>query len=186
MIILLGESASGKSSIEKELVKNYGLSKLISYTTRPKRKNEKNGIDYNFVHKKDFKQLKSEGFFAETTTYNNWFYGTAKKDYLNETKDKVIVLSPYSFRQIKKIPNIEIMSFYIQVPRRERLIKCLQRGDNVDETIRRNFSDIGQFDGVEDEVDVIIKNPLYKKSISNISKFIYEYHNSKLSSDYAN
>lgn len=180
MIILLGESASGKSSIEKELVRNYGLSKIISYTTRPKRINEVNGIDYNFVNEKYFEKLKSTDFFSETTVYNGWLYGTAKKDCLNETENKVMILSPYSLRQVKKIPNLKAVSFYIQVPRRERLIKCLQRGDNIDEAIRRNLSDIGQFDGVEDEVDIIIRNPFYKKSISTISKFIYDYHSSNL------
>ena len=37
MIILVGESASGKSSIEKCLVEDYGYNKIISYTTRPPR-----------------------------------------------------------------------------------------------------------------------------------------------------
>lgn len=30
MIVLVGESASGKSTIEKELVKTYGMQKIIS------------------------------------------------------------------------------------------------------------------------------------------------------------
>lgn len=184
MIILLGESASGKSSIEKELVKNYGLSKIISYTTRPQRTNERNGVDYNFVNTRKFEQLKLCNFFAETTVYNGWLYGTAKKDYINETKNKIIVLTPYGLRQVKNIPNIEAISFYIQVPRRERLMRCLQRGDDVDEAIRRNLSDIGQFDGVKEEVDFVIRNALCKKSISDISKFIYNYHNSKLVMSY--
>ena len=37
MIVLVGESASGKSSIEKYLVDNYGYNKIVSYTTREPR-----------------------------------------------------------------------------------------------------------------------------------------------------
>lgn len=38
MLILIGESASGKSSIEKKLVEEYGYKKITSYTTRKPRK----------------------------------------------------------------------------------------------------------------------------------------------------
>ena len=46
MIILVGESASGKSSIEKYLVDNYGYNKIISYTTREPREGDVDGVDY--------------------------------------------------------------------------------------------------------------------------------------------
>ena len=53
------------------------------------------------------------------------------------------------------------------------MIKCLQRGDNIDEAIRRNLSDVGQFDGIENEVDIIIENESYKKSIDALSRLVY-------------
>ena len=43
MIVLVGESASGKSSIEKYLVDNYEYDKIISYTTRKPREGEVDG-----------------------------------------------------------------------------------------------------------------------------------------------
>lgn len=167
MIVLVGESASGKSSIEKYLVDNYGYEKIVSYTTRPSRKGEFDGIDYRFISKENFLKLKEQGFFAETATYNNWYYGTAKDDYTN---DKVAVLTPHGLRQMKKIENINnIISFYIKVPRRDRLIKILQRGDNIEEAYRRSLSDVGQFDGIEDEVDFVIENTGYKKDIEELA-----------------
>lgn len=171
MIVLVGESASGKSSIEKYLVDNYGYYKTISYTTRQPRDGEVNGLDYYFISKSEFKRLKDEDFFAETGTYNGWHYGTAKKDCTN---DKVAVLTPHGLRQLKKIPDIKIISFYINVPRRDRLIKILQRGDNIEEAYRRNLSDVGQFDGISDEVDFIIDNIGYEKEITEIASEIID------------
>ena len=167
MIVLVGESASGKSSIEKYLVDNYGYNKVVSYTTRSPRPNEVDGIDYHFISIDEFKSLKEQGFFAETAIYNNWHYGTAKEDC---TDDKIAVLTPHGLRQISKVDGINAVSFYINVPRRDRLIKILQRGDDIEEAYRRSLSDVGQFDGIADEVDYIINNDGYKKSIEEISR----------------
>lgn len=167
MIILVGESASGKSSIEKEMVDKYGYKKIVSYTTRPPRKGERNGVDYHFINELTFDYMKAEGMFAEIGEYNGWRYGTAKEDCTN---DKIAVLTPHGMRQIKKMPTINTICFYINVPRRDRLIKILQRGDNIEEAYRRSLSDVGQFDGIADEVDFIINNPDYQKSISEMTK----------------
>lgn len=167
MIVLVGESASGKSSIEKYLVDNYGYNKVVSYTTRQPRPNEVDGIDYHFVSVGEFLNLKEQGFFAETAVYNNWYYGTAKEDC---TDDKIAVLTPHGLRQISKVDGINTLSFYIDVPRRDRLIKILQRGDNIEEAYRRSLSDVGQFDGIADEVDHVINNSGYEKSIEEMSK----------------
>lgn len=165
MIVLIGESASGKSSIEKFLVNNYGYKKVVSYTTRQPRDLEIDGIDYHFINKQQFNELKKQDFFAETSTYNNWDYGIAKKDCVN---NKIAILTPHGLRQVKKNNDIKTLSFYIKVPRRDRLIKILQRGDNIEEAYRRNLSDVGMFDGIEDEVDFVINNIGYKKTIKEI------------------
>ena len=169
MIVLVGESASGKSSIEKYLVDNYGYNKIISYTTRQPRDGEVDGVDYHFITVEQFKALKEQGFFAETAIYNQWYYGTAKEDY---ACDRVAVLTPHGLRQISKLKDIDIVSFYISVPRRDRLIKLLQRGDNIDEACRRSLSDVGQFDGIEDEVNFVIKNDGYKNSVGKMASEI--------------
>lgn len=171
MIVLVGESASGKSSIEKYLVDWYEYKKIISYTTRSPRPNEVDGLDYHFITVEQFKKLQEENFFAETAIYNNWYYGTAKEDC---TDDKIAVLTPHGLRQVSKIDGINVKSFYINVPRRDRLIKILQRGDNIEEAYRRSLSDVGQFDGIGDEVDYIIYNDGYKKSVAEMA---YAVHN---------
>lgn len=170
MIVLVGESASGKSSIEKCLVESYGYNKIVSYTTRSPREGEVNGEDYHFIGTEQFLKLKSEGFFAETAVYNNWYYGIAKEDCTN---DKVAVLTPHGLRQVSKLPDINVTSFYIKVPRRDRLIKILQRGDNIEEAYRRSLSDVGQFDGIEDEVHYIICNDGYKRTIEEMAQEVH-------------
>ena len=178
MIVLVGESASGKSSIEKFIAEETNLKKVISYTTRPPRDGEVNGVDYYFISEQEFANMQHEKEFAETASYRGWHYGTAKRDC---TDDKVAVLTPHGLRQLKKIPRLNIVSFYINVPRRDRLIKILQRGDDIEEAYRRSLSDVGQFDGIADEVDYIINNPGYHLSIQEIARFVINavYFNNK-------
>ena len=173
MIILIGESASGKSTIEKILTEKYGYSKTVSYTTREPRKGEIDGIDYNFISPEDFTKKANQNYFVEIGAYNGWLYGTREEQY---SKNTVCVLTPHGLRQIKKnLKNQEDLNthtFYIKVPRRDRLIKMLQRGDDVDECIRRSQSDVGQFDGIEDEVDYVLENENYKYTKEQMAKMV--------------
>lgn len=166
MIVLVGESASGKSSIEKELVA-WGFNKIVTYTTRPMREEDINGKTYHFISEEQFNDMIEKNLFAEHASYNGWQYGTAKEDCTN---DKVVVLTPHGLRQLKKNKDLNILSFYINVPRRDRMIKILERGDDIEEAYRRNLSDVGQFDGIEDEVDYVINNPGYEKDIMAMAR----------------
>ena len=49
MVILVGASASGKSVVAKDMIKRYGFSKVVTYTTRSIRVGEVNNIDYHFL-----------------------------------------------------------------------------------------------------------------------------------------
>lgn len=165
MIVLVGDSASGKSTIEKCLSNKYGYEKTVSYTTRPPREGEKNGVDYHFISMDEYTEKFNSNFFVETGSYNGWFYGTTKEQY---AKNTVCVLTPHGLRQIKEnLMNqrqLDMHTFYIKVPRRDRLIKSLQRGDDVNESIRRNQCDVGQYDGIQDEVDFVLENNNYENT----------------------
>lgn len=157
MIVLVGETASGKSSIERLLVEKYGYSNVISYTTREIRiaDGEVDGVNYHYISKEEFLRKMQNGFFAETTYYNDNYYGAAKEDCTN---DKVIVVNLDGLHSLRKNEGITITSFYIRMPRRNRLIKALLRGDDIDAAYRRSVSDAVDFAGIADEADFIIEN----------------------------
>lgn len=55
-IVLFGKTGSGKTTVAKEMEK-LGIKRLISYTTRPKRSDEKDGVEYHFVSEDQFFEM---------------------------------------------------------------------------------------------------------------------------------
>lgn len=172
MIVLLGDSCAGKSTIERELQAEYKYNKIISYTTRPMRINETNNIDYHFIHRDLFQTMFKDRKFAEHTMYNGWYYGIAKDDCVD---DAIAVVEPVGFRQLKKLEYLNVISFYIETEERERVRRMMERGDNVMESFRRIISDQGSFNGIKYEVDFVIPNPRGDyRTIDNVVKEIHQ------------
>ena len=104
MLVFIGASASGKTEIVKILIRDYGFNKIITHTTRKKRKNEIDGIDYHFLSLTEFLSRKDENYFIETEKYDGNYYGTAFKD---TGINNVLIVDPNGANSIydKEIPN---------------------------------------------------------------------------------
>jgi len=138
MIILCGASASGKTEVVKCLVKNYGYKKLVTYTTREKRNGEINGVDYNFISRQEFIDLKQNNFFFETVEYNNNFYGTAIKDITNE---KVVILEPSGFQKYHHSDLPCVIGFFLDSKLDNRVKRMIERGDSLESIEFRKKND---------------------------------------------
>lgn len=165
IIVLLGASGSGKSTIEHELATHYGFEKIISYTTREPRKNEENGKDYYFVDNETFNEILNDNLFAEYDEYSqNRLYGTLKSDYIDG--NKVVVLTPNGLRQIKKnCENENIFIVLVEASLGTRIKRYIDRCgvdnfnfDDKNEIAARVERDYGMFLGLEKEVDIVVRN----------------------------
>lgn len=65
----------------------------------------------------------------------------------------------FGFLELQRNKDLNIISFFIDVEERERVIRMMKRGDNVMESFRRIISDQGSFSGAKREVDYVIPNP---------------------------
>lgn len=168
-IVIIGKTNSGKSTLA-----DFFPHKIITYTTRPMRRNEVDGIDYHFVSDEIFDYLKECGVFAETTSYKTafgiWQYGSAKRDY--EQNDDVIILNPRGLKAIKKA-GIKCFVVYIKITEEEILKRASLRGDNHEEVLRRIKADNEDFEGIEEYCDLILDTdrPEVLKE-----RILYEYH----------
>jgi len=161
MILLVGKTSTGKSTIQDELLK-MGYKSIVSYTTRPPRKGEVDGVSYNFISEEEFLQKEKEGFFAETTHYNvasgeTWYYGAAIKDL---TSDKVFIVNPEGLRQIRKMKTLNPIAFYIMADEETIWNRLRQRGDDAAEARRRLNADDLDFADIISNVDFCLRNDM--------------------------
>jgi guanylate kinase len=180
MIILLGKSASGKDTVVNNLIHNYyGYEKIITWTTRPMRPGEKQDLTYHFTDDEDFEEKIEEGFFAEWKKYNSvfgtWYYGTAVQDITNNPNNKIIILTPSGYEDIKEyINNEEILSVYLDSSLRTLYKRLKFRGDNPKEIKRRLLHDIKDFKGIKNKVNVVIKNNT--RDLDELTELIKDMH----------
>nr|DAD59585.1 MAG TPA: Guanylate kinase [Bacteriophage sp.] len=179
MIILLGKSASGKDTVVNNLIHNYGYEKIITWTTRPMRPGEKQDLTYHFTDDEDFEEKIEEGFFAEWKKYNSvfgtWYYGTAVQDITNNPNNKIIILTPSGYEDIKEyINDEEILSVYLDSSLRTLYKRLKFRGDNPKEIKRRLLHDIKDFKGIKNKVNVVIKNNT--RDLDELTELIKDMH----------
>ncbi len=78
LIILSAPSGGGKSTILNEVLQAHaGVDYSVSYTTRPPRGQEQNGVHYHFVDEGSFLARKADGDFLETAQVFGRWYGTS-------------------------------------------------------------------------------------------------------------
>ncbi len=175
MIVLAGASASGKTEVAKLLAKKYGITKIVTTTTRPKRKGEVDGVDYFFVTPKKFEQMIREGKFVEYTLYNGQMYGSTKDQI---AKDKCVVIDPAGLRSYIALKDDSIVSFFLDADEETRHKRMLSRGDDLEKIKSRIKHDREAFKKENIvKVDYVIKNSS-DDVLESVADQIYEIYQS--------
>jgi guanylate kinase len=78
LVVISGPGAVGKDyMIAKLRERDPRLRYSVSYTTRPRREYEVDGVHYSFVDEAEFRRLIDKGEFLEYATVNGYLYGTS-------------------------------------------------------------------------------------------------------------
>lgn len=155
---LMGKSSSGKDTIFKAINddKDLDLKPIISYTTRPKRINETDGIEYFFINKDELSKFERENKVIEKRVYHtvhgDWFYGTINDGQIDLNKNNYILITTLeSYKSLRDyFGNDKVFPFYIDIEDGIRLERALEREKrqdkpNYDELCRRFLADNKDF-----------------------------------------
>jgi len=189
-VTFTGKGGSGKD-YALEMVKSSGVEKEVSYTSRPKRDNEVDGVDYHFITEESFKYKIANSVFSEYDLFNGWYYGK-RKVLLTEENPLVTIYTPRGIETFRNtyrrdfIKNncIQIILDIDETTIRERLTK---RGD-IDGVERRIIFDNKDFKDIDNglvDFDITIEKPKFKKY--DVYKAIIQqslYKNSNITCDY--
>ncbi len=172
MLVVIGPSASGKTQIVNQLIKNYHMQKMVTYTTRKMRINEIDGVDYHFISQDDFINKINNNFFLEYVFYNNSYYGTAKNEL---TKNKVVIVEKEGLKAYIKHAKDKIKIVYVQCSKPIRRLRMIERHDDEASIKARLLNDDLLFDQeVKKLADYIIDTS--NSNIYDDAKAIYNFY----------
>lgn len=173
---LMGKSSSGKDTIFKKIKqnKNLKLKTITTYTTRPRRNNEKNGVEYYFIDKNRLDSYGAEKKIIEVREYDTingkWYYSTIDDGQINLNRNSYILIS--TLQSYNSLQNYfgkdNIVPLYVDVDdgvRLERALKRerLQRKPNYEEVCRRFLADSNDF-----SEEKLVKNNIKKYRNDNL------------------
>ncbi len=143
LIVISGPTCAGKGTICRELLKkNNNIWRSISYTSRPIRGNEVDGVDYYFVTKEEFEKKINDGEMLEyAQVHYNDYYGTPKshiKEKLDAGIDVILEIDIQGAIQIKEKVSEAIFIFILAPSMEEIKNRLIKRGfENNDQMIER-------------------------------------------------
>jgi guanylate kinase len=176
VFIISAPSGSGKSTLVHRLLKSVpGLTFSISYTTRPPRPSETNGVDYVFISRSEFEVRLGKGEFLEYAEVFGNYYGTNRSTFeqaVHEGNDLVLDIDVQGARQLKvAIP--EAISIFVLPPSREVLEQRLRsRSQDSEEVIRRRLKGAAEEVRNYTQYDYVLINRELEESAARLATVV--------------
>lgn len=130
---MIGKSASGKDTLFKQILSNKrpNLIPVTPYTTRPKRTDEKSGVDYHFVTEEQLMYFESENRVIEKRQYHTtqglWRYFTLKFNIENDNNYILITTLEGALSIAEQYGSDMVHVVYLVADDKTRLLRCIDR-----------------------------------------------------------
>jgi guanylate kinase len=172
LIIISAPSGSGKTTLCKALMRqNPEIRFSVSCTTRPRRPNEVDGVDYYFMTNAEFEARIQKDEFAEwEQIHGNFYYGTLKKtleDAIRNESFLLLELDVQGAMSLKKLYPENHLSIFIMPPSLDELkIRLRKRGTDSEERIKKrlerlnhelSFKKYFDYEVVNDNLDTAVE-----------------------------
>lgn len=176
LLVVSAPSATGKTTVVEQLVQVLpGLRMSRSYTSRPARPGEEDGLDYNFISRDAFEQMIAADAFLEWADVFGNYYGTGKDETvarLSAGEDLVLVIDVQGARQVReRVP--ETVAVFMLPPSFEILEQRLRKRSKDPEpemlrrleTARREVSAVASY-------DYVVVNDLLERCVGELAGIV--------------
>ena len=177
IFVLSSPSGAGKTTLVKKIAKNKNFSISISHTTRHPRPNEKNGKDYYFVSKNQFKKLIQKNEFLEHAKVFDNYYGSSKKLVVQKLKQGKNIIFDIDWQGTRQIRNkklkYKLKTFFILPPSKKELLKRLIKREKKNmKTVKKRMKEFKKDLSKWREYDHTVINDDLNLCYKNIMKLI--------------
>ncbi|MDA1099624.1 MAG: guanylate kinase [Proteobacteria bacterium] len=163
MLVLSSPSGAGKTTLSRRLLaEDPDLTMSISVTTRPKRKGEREGVDYIFVEPLEFDLMVNRRQLLEHAKVFDHYYGTPVKpveDALNAGRDVLFDIDWQGTQDLKEEMRDDLASIFILPPSTRELERRLKsRARDSDDEVARRMSKAADEISHWPEYDYVVVN----------------------------
>ena len=179
LFIVTAPSGAGKTSLVKALIgREQNIRVSVSHTTRAKRPNEEDGVNYHFVDKAEFMDMLQTGSFFESAEVYGNHYGTSQL-WVNEQLDAGLdVILEIDWQGAVQVRNLDsnACSIFILPPSLETLkTRLLDRAQDDTETIEKRMKQaVAEISHVA-EADFVVINDDFDTALEDLAAIVRSY-----------
>ena len=176
LFIVSAPSGAGKTTLVERLVEQVpNLRMSRSYTSRPARDGEVDGVDYNFVTRERFEAMLAAGQFLEWANVFGNLYGTSAADterLLAAGHDLVLVIDVQGARQVRR-RDIDATAIFVMPPSFATLEQRLRgRSKDSEDAIQKRLAIARQEVAAFTEYDFIVINDELTKAVDRLRSVV--------------
>ena len=169
-------SGGGKTSLISALLKKDDRIQLsVSYTTRPPRPGEVDGVHYHFIDEESFQALIDRNALLEYASVFDYHYGTSRQAVAQQLASGFDVILDIDWQGARQIRNSfpSSRSIFIIPPSLDALRqRLIGRGQDSDSVIQRRMRDAQAEISHWDEFDFLIINEKFENALGELHSII--------------
>ena len=177
LFVVSAPSGTGKTTVAEQLVHRVtDLSLSRSYTSRPARPGEADGVDYNFITRPRFEAMIAADAFLEWADVFGNLYGTGAADAARELdsgRDLVLVIDVQGARQVRRrCP--DTVGVFVMPPSYEVLEQRLRgRSKDTEEAMQRRLKTARAEVAAFTEYDYVIVNDELEACVDRLRAIVF-------------
>lgn len=176
LYVVAAPSGAGKTSLVASLVGSTdALEVSVSYTTRPARPGESDGVEYHFTNEQCFKTMIADDAFLEYAQVYQHFYGTSKEWVSKRLQQGVDVLLEIDWQGAQRIrQQFPAAIFIFILPPSLAILeeRLRRRQQDSEEVIARRMSLARAEISHYPEYDYLIVNDDFGDALSNLRRIV--------------
>jgi len=180
-IIVSAPSGAGKTTVvHRLLASGLPLGFSVSATSRPRRSNEVNGVDYFFLSPEEFmKRVKNGEFIEWEEVYENQYYGTLKSEIERLWQEKKHALFDVDVKggiSLKKYFGSQALAIFIKPPSLQTLYERLRaRGTETEESLKKRMAKAEYELSFAPGFDAVVENNILEKAVEEVYRLVVNF-----------
>lgn len=174
-VVLAGPSGSGKTTVGRALERLDEVRFSVSATTRPPRPEEEDGVDYRFLSREAFEELRDRDELLEWARVHGELYGTPRSNLVEARRQGTHLLLDIDVQGARSVRERvpETVSVFLLPPDGGRIVRrLLGRGTEGEEQLRRRLAAAELELKAAEEFDYVVVNDDLQRAVDTVEEII--------------